>query len=134
MGKKLSLDDAVKVSGLVPIVIDTDGLTKREVEGFLPLIDNAGVGARIIAMIVSSHKMKGANFRKTVNLGLPYKEVLFVDPRIDEQHPYRSKDDITFYKQTSLTANFGENFVLFTKDYELAHRLKPEALGVYIYG
>ena len=134
MGKKLSLDDAVKVSGLVPIVIDTDGLTKREAEGFLPLIDNAGVGARIIAMILSSDRMKGANFRKTVNLGLPYKEVLFVDPQIDDQHPYRSKDDITFYKQQSLTVNFGENFVLFTKDYELAYRMKPEALGVYIYG
>ena len=134
MGKKLSLDDAVKVSGLVPIVIDTDGLTKREVEGFLPLIDNAGVGARIIAMILSSDRMKGANFRKTVNLGLPYKEVLFVDPRIDKQHPYRSKDDITSYKQQSLTVNFGENFVLFTKDYELARRMKPGALGVYIYG
>ena len=47
MGKKLSLDDAVKASGLVPIVIDTDGLTKREVEVFLPLIDNAGVGASL---------------------------------------------------------------------------------------
>lgn len=134
MGKKLSLDDAVKISGLTPIVIDTDGLTKREVEGFLPLIDNAGVGARIIAMIVSSDKMKGANFRKVVNLGLPYKEVLFVDPRIDAQHPYRSKDDITSYKQQSLTVNFDENFVLFTKDYELAYRMKPKAVGVYTYG
>lgn len=134
MGKKLSLDDAVKISGLTPIVIDTDGLTKREVEGFLPLIDNAGVGARIIAMIISSDKMKGANFRKVVNLGLPYKEILFVDPQIDKQHPYRSKDDITSYKQQSLTVNFGGNFVLFTKDYELAHRMKPGALGVYIYG
>ena len=134
MGKKLSLDDAVKVSGLVPIVIDTDGLTKREVEGFLPLIDNAGVGARIIAMITSSDRMKGANFRKTVNLGLPYKEVLFVDPQIDEQHPYRSKEDLTSFKQQSLTVNFEENFVLFTKDYDLARRMKPEALGVYIYG
>ena len=134
MGKKLSLDDAVKASGLVPIVIDTDGLTKREVQGFLPLIDNAGVGARIIAMITSSDKMRGANFRKTVNLGLPYKEVLFVDPQIDDQHPYRSKEDITSFKQESLTVNFDENFVLFTKDYELAYRMKPKALGVYIYG
>lgn len=134
MGKKLSLDDAVKVSGLVPIVIDTDGLTKREVQGFLPLIDNAGIGARIIAMIVSSDRMKGANFRKTVNLGLPYKEVLFVDPQIDDQHPYRIKADITSFKQESLKANFGKTFVLFTKDYDLACKMKPKALGVYIYG
>lgn len=134
MGKKLSLDDAVKASGLVPIVIDTDGLTKREVKGFLPLIDNAGIGARIIAMITSSEKMKGANFRKTVNLGLPYKEVLFVDPQLDSQHPYRTKDEMTLYKQETLVANFGYNFVLFTKDYELARRMKPKALGVYIYG
>lgn len=110
----------------VPIIVDTDKLNSKDVEGFLPLLDRMPIGSKVYALQLSRQGNEASNNAKLARTGLPYTNIVFVD--------FDNYIEASPNKMKTILDNFDKNVILFTKDYSLAAALKPKLLGVYVFG